>query len=422
MESISQRILQFNSDRLVGVVELKYEAMAENLFRFYRGTNHIFYEDLMKADVMPFSPTAWISGDLHLENFGTYKSDNRLVYFDLNDFDEAILAPAVLELVRIITSIFIAFETLKIDQRRALNMAQLFIKTYAATLSAGKPNYIEPQTAKGIVCEFLTEVSKRKQKEILEKRTLLKKKKLEILSDDPRHFTLEPGLKKDLFAHITDWLKNNGDSPYNYKVTDAVFRVAGTSSLGIKRYALLLKSLNDKGEKYILLDMKQSKPSSLLPYLSIQQPVWKSEADRIVSIQHIMQNRPPALLSTTHFRNDPFVIQEMQPVKDNINFKLIKKEYRSIYQVIDDMAMLTASSQLRSAGRQGSANADELIAFGKNDQWQEAVLNYSINYAHEVKKYYLMFLKEMKGGAFKSAVLTATVSAEDQGMNVMLPE
>ncbi|MEO6313837.1 MAG: DUF2252 family protein [Chitinophagaceae bacterium] len=401
MEEISQRIIDFNRDRLPGLVQLKYEAMTENLFRFYRGTNHAFYEDLVKTDVIPFSPTTWISGDLHLENFGTYKSDNRLVYFDLNDFDEAVLAPATWELVRIITSIFIAFETLQIDQKKALNMAQLFIKTYANKLAAGRPDYIEPQTAKGIVQEFLTAVSKRKQKEILEKRTELKKKKLEVLSDDPRHFSLTKDLKEALFQHITDWLKNNGDSPYNYKVTDAVFRFAGTGSLGLKRYAMLLKSLNENGEKYILLDMKQSTPSSLIPYTSIQQPLWKSESERIVTVQHIMQNRAPALLSTTIFQDEPFVIQEMQPVKDNINFKLIRKEYRNIYQVIDDMAMLTASSQLRSAGRQGSANADELIAFGKTDQWQENILNYAIDYAHQVKKYYILFLKDYKAGLLK---------------------
>lgn len=401
MEDISGRIVDFNRDRQPGLVSIKYEAMTENHFRFYRGTNHIFYEDLKKANLIPNSPLAWICGDLHLENFGTYKSDNRLIYFDLNDFDEAVLAPATWELARMVTSIFIAFESLQIEQKKALNMAQLFLKTYAAALSAGKPNYIEPQTAKGIVCAFLTAVSQRKQKEILARRTIQKKNKLEILLDDPRHFELEKDLKEDLFRHIKDWLKNDGNSPYNYKVTDAVFRLAGTGSLGVKRYALLLKSLNETGEKYMLIDMKQSWPSSLLPYISTTQPLWKSESERVVTIQQIMQNRPPALLSTTVFRNESYVIQEMQPTKDSINFKLIKKEYRNIYQVIDDMAMLTASSHLRSTGRQGSAITDELIAFAQDDQWQEPILKYAIDYAHQVKKYYMEFSKDFKHGAFK---------------------
>lgn len=219
--------------------------------------------------------------------------------------------------------------------------------------------------------------------------------------DDPRHLELKKELKTELFDHITNWLKNDGKSPYNYRVIDGVFRLAGTGSIGIKRFAFLLKSLNDEGEKYLLIDMKQSTPSSLYPYIILKQPSWESDAERIVSIQQRMQNRPPALLSTTEFQGESFVIQEMQPTKDSINFGLIKKEYRNMYQVIDDMAMLSASSQLRSSGRQGSANADELIEFGKNDQWQESILKYVIEYAHQVKTDYTLFLKDYKAGAFK---------------------
>ena len=398
MEDISRRIAVFNQPRLPEMVRLKYEAMVENPFRFYRGTNHIFYEDLAKSAAIPGSPASWISGDLHLENFGSFKSDNRLVYFDLNDFDESILAPVIWELYRLVTSIFVAFESLDIDQKKALNMARQFVKSYARTLQIGKPNYIEPQTAKGIVCDFLMSVSQRKQKEILAKRTILKKNKLAILSDDPRHIELDDDHKKDLFVHITDWLKNNGESPYNYKVTDAVFRLAGTGSVGVKRYALLLKSLNKVGEKYLLIDMKQAVTSSLAPYEFIQQPAWEQEAQRVVAIQQLMQNRGPALLSTTVFRGESYVIQEMQPTKDSIDFKLISKQYRDMYQVIDDMGMLTASSQLRSTGRMGSCTAESLMAFGRDESWIEPLIEYAKGYADVVMKNYLLFRDDFENG------------------------
>jgi uncharacterized protein (DUF2252 family) len=396
MNTVLQRLKEFNKDRLPDMVALKYEGMLQNLFRFYRGANHLFYEDLQKTNTIPNSPTAWICGDLHLENFGSYKGSNRLVYFDLNDFDESVLAPASWELLRMVTSIFVAFESLKIEQKKALNMATLFLKTYSSVLAEGKPDYIEPRTAKGIVCEFLTEVSKRKQKQILKKRTVQKKNKLEILMDDPRHFELDKKLKKDLSLHINRWLKNDGNSPYNYKVIDAVFRLAGTGSIGLKRYAFLLRSLNETGDKYMMIDMKQSAASALKTYLDQEQPTWISEAERIVSVQKRMQNRAPALLSTTIYNGEAYVIQEIQPAKDSINFKLIKKEYRNIYQVIDDMAMLTASSQLRSSGRQGSATTDELIAFGKDNSWQQAILDYSLKYSRQVQSYYRQFKNEHK--------------------------
>src|ERR1700754_3968411 len=138
MKQLYERLKGFNAGLLPEKVQLKYEAMAENVFRFFRGTCHLFYEDLAAAEPLPLSPLAWICGDLHLENFGSYKADNKLVYFDLNDFDEAVLAPCAWEIVRMVTSIFIAFENLEIEEERAVKMAQLFIKSYSATLAKGK--------------------------------------------------------------------------------------------------------------------------------------------------------------------------------------------------------------------------------------------------------------------------------------------
>jgi uncharacterized protein (DUF2252 family) len=381
------------------MVQLKYEAMTENAFRFFRGTCHLFYDNLSKAVNFPASPLTWICGDLHLENFGSYKADNKLVYFDLNDFDEAILAPALWEVVRLVTSIFIAFDTLEIDPAQGMSMAALFVKTYATTLSIGKAISIDPRTAKGIVCQFLKSADKTKYTRILDKRTETKKKKVVLSLEDERHFKIKKQLKAELMEHITEWIKTSNDSPYNYKVKDAVFRLAGTGSIGVKRYLLLLKSTNTK-ERYLIIDMKQSFPSSVAPYLSVQQPEWETDAQRILSVQQRMQNMSASLLSTTIFKEEPYVIQELQPVKDTIRFKLIKDQYRDMYEVIYDMAVLTASSQLRSGGMNGSATIDDLKAFGNNPEWQQSLLDYAENYAAKVKQDYAQFMKDYKSGTF----------------------
>lgn len=397
MQTISQRIRKYNQGLLPDMLQIKYKLMTENMFRFYRGTCHIFYEDLSKVNSIPPSPLAWICGDLHLENFGSFKATNRLVHFDLNDFDEAILAPASWEVVRLVTSILIAFQSLKIEKRKAFKMAQLFLKTYSDTLSSGKAYYIESKTAKGIVRTFLKNASRRKKKDLLRKRT---EKNSNLLNkDDTRHFEIEKSLKRELYHHITDWIIYNSDGPYNYEVRDAVFRLAGTGSVGLRRYAFLLESTNTPG-KYLLVDMKQARASALAPYVNVQQPQWNSEAERVVAIQQRMQNIPPALLSHSEFQGISYLIQEMQPVKDSINFKLIRDQYRAMYQVIDDMAMLTASAQLRCSGRQSAANADELIAFGQNKQWQEQILNYAVEYTDKMKVYYKQYVHDYKKGDF----------------------
>ena len=400
MSKLSERLKAFNRNLMPDMVQLKYEAMTDNAFRFFRGTCHLFYEDLSKTDPLPLSPVGWICGDLHIENFGSYKGENKLVYFDLNDFDESILAPVCYELARMVTSIFIAFEALEIEPEKATKMAQLFLKTYSKTLASGKAISIEPRTAKGIVCDFLTAADKARERDILKKRTISKKKKLMLSLDDERHFKLDKKLKAELIAHVNEWIKTSSDGPYNFEVKSAVFRLAGTGSIGVKRYLFLLKSTNTKN-KFLLVDMKQSTASSILPYIPTKQLAWDNEAERIITIQKRMQNVSSALLSTTVFRGDSYVIQELQPVKDTIKFKLLRDQYRDIYQVIDDMAALTASAELRSGGIQGSSNIDDLSAFGLSQDWQEEVINYARKYAERVKRDYGQFMKDYKKGIFK---------------------
>lgn len=115
-----------------------------------------------------------------------------------------------------------------------------------------------------------------------------------------------------------------------------------------------------------------------------------------------MQNVSAALLSATEFRGESFMIQELQPVKDSIKFKQLK-DYRDMYQVIDDMASLTASAQLRSGGRQGAGNLDELMAFGADQGWQEAVIAYAQTYGEKVRQYYKVYLNDYKKGAYGKA-------------------
>jgi len=400
MSKLSEILKTFNAPLVPNMVKLKYQFMAENIFRFYRGADHLFYKDLAKAKNIPTSPLTWICGDLHLENFGSYKADNKLVYFDLNDFDEGVLAPAAWEIARMVTSILIAFESLKIGPEKARKMAQLFLKSYTGTLAKGKAISIDPRTAKGIVRQFLTNAANNKETTVLEKTTDKKNKKIRLSLTGEHHFKIPKPLREALMEHIQGWVHNSSESPYNFKVKDAVFRVAGTGSVGLKRYLFLLKSTNTK-KKYLLVDMKQSRSSSVLPYLNVAQPAWSTEAERIIAVQQRMQNMSASLLSTTVFRNEPFVLEELQPVKDSINFKLIRDQYRDIYQVIDDMAILTASAQLRSGGMNGSATIDDLKAFAANSDWHHDLLSYAFRYAKKTKQYFDQYIADYEKGVFE---------------------
>jgi len=398
--SVPERIRLFNGNRLPAYTALKYRTMAEDPFRFFRGTCHLFYEDLSRASVFPSSPITWICGDLHLENFGTYKGDNRLIYFDLNDFDEGLLAPAAWEVVRMLTSIFVGCESLGINKKEIRQIADLFIRIYTQHLSTGKARYLEEETATGIVKTFLERICQRKQKELIRQRTEEGKNgRLQLRIDHVRFFPIEKGLRKELMAHVNQWMHHCTALKDGYQAIDVCFRVAGTGSLGVHRYAFLVRNTNDP-KKHLLIDMKEAQPSSVLPWTTVPQPAWESEAQRVVAIQLRMQNINPALLSTSVFRGLPYVMKEMQPTADKIDFLTVKDRYKDIACVVEDMAFLTASAQLRSAGRQGASVPDLLIDFGKDAHWRTALLDYAVSYAAQVKKDYQEYFTAYKAGYF----------------------
>ena len=102
----------------------KHRKMKDGPFPFLRATYWRWAERILEdCEALSDAPAVLGIGDLHLENFGAFKGNNRLVYFDLNDFDESALAPATWEVVRLVASIFVAFDSLEIEQEKATRVA-----------------------------------------------------------------------------------------------------------------------------------------------------------------------------------------------------------------------------------------------------------------------------------------------------------
>jgi hypothetical protein len=90
-------------------LRFKHEQMAAALFPFFRGTFYrwaqVWPEVCPELDRVPHILSV---GDLHVENFGTWRdTDGRLIW-GINDFDEACLFPYTMDLVRLATSALLA--------------------------------------------------------------------------------------------------------------------------------------------------------------------------------------------------------------------------------------------------------------------------------------------------------------------------
>src|SRR6185503_17289045 len=101
---VTAQIVRFNAGRDSERIALKYKALRSSAFSFLRGTCHLFWSQVPRVFWRSAVPLAWTCGDLHLENFGCYKGDDRQVYFDMNDFDESAIAPCICDTTRMLTS------------------------------------------------------------------------------------------------------------------------------------------------------------------------------------------------------------------------------------------------------------------------------------------------------------------------------
>jgi len=359
--SVAETVHRYNAGRDPERLALKYRAMRASAFAFLRGTCHLFYDRLPKSGLLTKAPRAWICGDLHLENFGSYKGDNRLVYFDLNDFDEAALAPCTWELVRLLTSVLVGAGTLRLGAAQARGLCRRLLEAYVSAIQESKARWVERDTAQGVVRELLDGLRTRRRKDFLDSRTVRVKARRRIRIDGNRALAATRQQRARIKAFMRDFARSQ-PNPRFFRLLDVARRVAGAGSLGLQRYALLVEGKGSPDGNY-LLDLKQALPSSLVPHLDVKQPKWKSEAHRVVALQRRVQAIPMAFLTPVSIDGVPYVLRGLQPIEDRIALGHGKGKLDRAQQLMTTLGELAAWAQLRSSGRQGSATVDDLIAF-----------------------------------------------------------
>ena len=394
--NISDRIQKFNKSqpRDPDLLKAKYAAMRakeENPFVFFRATCHLFYEDLPIKSWFEKAPLAWICGDLHIENFGNYKADNRHVYFDVNDFDEALLAPVTWEIARLLTSIFVATETFKIEKPFAEMLCQHFLDAYSKAIAEGKAYWMGEDTAPPVIEDLLSRKTQVKRKELLDQRTVLDKnrQKRSLKIDNKKAQAISEAQKQK----IQDFMKGfaaKQANPEFFKLIDVAQRIAGKGSLGVERYVLLVEGNGSPDGNY-LLDLKKALPSALAPSMSragiCEQPKWSSEADRIVTVHRRSQARPIAFLQAVTIGADSFVLRGLQSTQSPTDHLQIEKwddKSEESKQLMQSLGNVVAWAHLRSSGRQGSAIADQLIEFAGKSEWKTEVMEYAKTYSQQV--------------------------------------
>jgi Uncharacterized protein conserved in bacteria (DUF2252) len=105
-QDIVRLLEESDADRIAGLIPVKYQRMSASPFTFCRGTAIIQARDLANARVSGI--TVQVCGDCHLANFGGFASPERVLVFDINDFDETFPGPWEWDVKRLGASLILA--------------------------------------------------------------------------------------------------------------------------------------------------------------------------------------------------------------------------------------------------------------------------------------------------------------------------
>ena len=115
-------------------LKLKHRAMKEDPFPFLRATFYRFVPVWREACAdLAAAPLVLAVGDLHVENFGTWRDAEARLVWGINDVDEAAPMPYTIDLVRLATSALLARAHLAIPPKSA---CRAILKGYRGGLAS----------------------------------------------------------------------------------------------------------------------------------------------------------------------------------------------------------------------------------------------------------------------------------------------
>jgi uncharacterized protein (DUF2252 family) len=119
---------------------LKHQAMHDAVFPFMRATFYRWAQSYPRVcENLMDAPEVLGVGDLHVENFGTWRDIEGRLIWGINDFDEACRLPYTVDLVRLSTSALLAGEGAHLSIQHGPACKAILVGYRAALKSGGRP-------------------------------------------------------------------------------------------------------------------------------------------------------------------------------------------------------------------------------------------------------------------------------------------
>jgi uncharacterized protein (DUF2252 family) len=411
-----ERVLANNAGRQERLIPLRMARMAESPFAFLRGSANVMAWDL--AHSPSIGHNVMIDGDAHLNNFGLFRTPRHDVVFDLNDFDETLVAPWEWDLKRLTASINVAARENGVDEsgrERAVcaaaaayrkTMADLAkvsayelwqMRSYASALHIDPPTPLDAEE-KATIERTVERAMKRSHASMLAKVAEPAGKGFRFKVDPPILTKLDAAEKN----HVIDGLKASLQTIAGewrmmlerYDVADVAHRVVGVGSVGTRAYLVLMlgRALGDP----LFMQVKEGIVPAAAPFVPPLEEPFQHQGRRVVHGQRLLQSSSDPLLGWTTISGRDFYVRQMKNIRGSVPVDWLHGATFDFYAWC--LGLLLARAHARS----GDA---ALIAgyCGSSDKFDAACAGWAERYGTQTVADHAAFTEAIASGRIEAA-------------------
>ena len=382
------------STREPALIPLRYERMATSSFAFLRGAAAVMASDLSRVPSSGLE--VQLCGDAHLANFGMFASAERVLMFDINDFDETLPGPFDWDVKRLAVSMAVAALAGGWKGKDARKAARESVTSYRQTMATlSTMQTLDVWNARLEVDTLLDRLPKSTLRKAATKAADKSRAsttdgavvKLTEVIDGRRRFRSDPPILTPVPPQEFDDVVERLAPAYErylstlpvdrisllakYSFVDIAHKVVGVGSVGTRAVVLLLES--GDGEP-VLLQIKQADSSVLEPFLGASR--FDNAGKRVVVGQRVMQAAGDPFLGWTRgSAKSPhdFYVRQLRDMKASIDVTLLDVDGLVGYGKVCGAVLARAHAR--------AGDASLLTGYlGDSQEFDEAVADFSMAY------------------------------------------
>lgn len=388
----------------------KFDELASDLFSFFRGTCLLFYRDMAGDD--SWMPTVLCLGDVHPENFGIMPSVDDVPIFGVNDFDEAAYAPFTWDLKRGATGFMIAAEVEgELGSGKQRKIARRFVRGYVDGIAefgeheTELDHQIRLDTAPPLIKELIHDSLERRDGWLADDHQDEHRRGFRIDDDELVPVTS----RRDEFQEVIDrFVEQNDievpDRAGDMRVKDVAMRKgAGTASLGLPRYYVMIEGPTGDGTDDLVIELKRARRSALAGLVPPESGGGDGSGDRIAHAQTVQLVRGDVFYGHVEVDGRSFMTRERAPYRDDIDLDELSKGEWKEYARICGRALAHAHALSDDQTEQVGGDLEPRIlrAIGIPDLFVDDVVRYAAAAADRLRRDHEHFRADHALGAFE---------------------